>query len=166
MYDFNERNSIAARGARQIEAWLSSLGVTVEVENVEGDRQYQDIDVDLVWYTHRKPEGYKVEVKVDSYYRTGNFFLETFSNVEIDTPGCFLYTEADLVFYYFPEVRHLFILPMPETRDWFVEHRDRFEVRDTRTSVDNGYYTTRGCLVPRRAVLAEVANVREYRLPE
>ncbi|MDZ7704105.1 MAG: hypothetical protein U5L04_06435 [Trueperaceae bacterium] len=166
MYNFNERNSMAARGAKQIEAWLSSLGVTAKVENVEDDKQYQDIDVDLIWYTHRNPAGYKVEVKVDSYYRTGNFFFETFSNVERGTPGCFLYTEADLVFYYFPEVRRLFILPMPATRNWFVEHRERFRVRDTRTGVGNDYYTTRGCLVPRREVLAEVDDVYEYRLPK
>lgn len=164
MYDFNERNSMAAKGTKQIEAWLSSRKETTEVKNVEEDAQYRAADVDLLWYTQRKPEGYKVEVKVDSYYGTGNFSLETHSNVERDTPGCFLYTEADLFFYYFVDPQHLFILPMPETRDWFLENKERFKERDTTTPVGSGYYTTRGRLVPRKIVLAEVSNVHEYHL--
>ncbi|MEW6499503.1 MAG: hypothetical protein AB1589_44625, partial [Cyanobacteriota bacterium] len=59
-----------------------------------------------------------VEVKGDRWNRTNNFFFETHSNLEKGTMGCFLYTEADWLFYYFVNTRLLYKLPMPKTRDW------------------------------------------------
>lgn len=161
-YNFNEVNNVAKVGAAQLERWLLAQNQTIQVKNVEEDSTYQAIDVDLLWFTKKKAEGYKVEIKVDRLYKTGNFFFETYSNLERQTPGCFMYTEADLVFYYYLEPQHLFILPMPSTRDWFIEHRKSFNVRDTSTPVGDSYYTTQGCLVPRQQVLDNVTGVQEY----
>ncbi len=164
MYAFNDVNTLASLGTKHLETWLSSRKETTKVVNVEEDARYRQLDVDLLWATKRNPKGYRVEVKVDRYYGTGNFFFETHSNVEKNTPGCFLYTEADLLFYYFIEPRHLFVLPMPRTRVWFLEHKRDFRVKATTTPVSNSFYTTRGRLVPRNRVLAEVPGVHAYRL--
>jgi hypothetical protein len=109
---------VARRAAGDIESYLRGRSETRSVLNVEEDPQYQQIDVDLVWETHKQT--YLVEIKGDRIgHKSGNFFFETFSNKERGTPGCFLYSEADLLFYYFVETGRLYILPLPETRRWF-----------------------------------------------
>lgn len=166
MYGFDEVNDIAALGMRDIEAWLSTLPQTLKVRNVEADAHYQARDIDLLWFTRQRPGGYGVEVKVDRYHQTGNFFFETHSNLERNAPGCFMYTEAELLFYYFIASRHLYILPMPATRAWFLRTIDRYKVRDTTTPLGGGhYYTTRGRLVPRQQVMEAIAGARELVLP-
>src|SRR6185503_17894711 len=104
---------LATRASTEIEAWLREWHGTVEVENVEGDPAYQKADVDLLWTTTLRDSA--IEIKADRWHATGNFFFETASNKEKGTPGCFLYTEADFLFYYFVEPRRLYILPMPRT---------------------------------------------------
>lgn len=165
MYNFNEVNRVAALGMSDIEKWLKTLPETVAVENVEDDAKYREADIDLIWKTKKKPDGHKVELKVDRYHKTGNFFFETHSNVERNTPGCFMYTEADLLFYYFIEVRQLYILPMLLTREWFEKNINQFRVRDTHTPVGQGFYTTRGRLVKRELVMKSISNARLFNLP-
>ncbi|MFP4318792.1 MAG: hypothetical protein ACLFQ7_07470 [Phormidium sp.] len=157
MYSMNDGMTVAKRASRDIEAWLNQIPETLGVENVEDDPEYQQMDVDLLW--HLEGACLKVEIKGDRYHKTGNFFFETHSNHERGTPGCFLYTEADWLFYYFVTPRTLYQLPMPETRDWFLKHRQQFRERSTRTPVGSGFYTTVGRLVPIAQVLAEVPRV-------
>ena len=157
-YSMAEGVSVAQQAAQDIESWLRSLPQTRSVENVEADPRYQAQDVDLIWTTTRGR--YRVEIKGDRWHGTGNFFFETMSNQERGTLGCFLYTEADLLFYYFVEPRQLYILPMPATREWFLANRLRF--RQSSTTTDLGWgrsYTTVGHLVPIETVLAEVEGV-------
>lgn len=151
----SEAVDVAKRAAQEIEAWLRSLPQTRSVQNVEADVDYQRVDVDLVWTTEK--QRYQVEVKGDRVgHRSGNFFFETVSNAEKGTPGCFLYTAADLLFYYFVETRQLYILPMPATRDWFLPRMTTFRERPTQTPVGDDHYTTIGRLVPIQQVVAEV----------
>ncbi len=152
----------ARQAVQEIEAWLRGLSQTLSVQNVEDDPDFQRVDVDLLWTTRKRP--YKVEIKGDRWHRSGNFFFETRSNEEKGTPGCFLYTEADLLFYYFLTPRHLYILPMPKTRQWFEANAQRFAERRTTTPAGGGHYTTVGRLAPIRIVLREVAGVKKAQL--
>ncbi len=157
-----EGAQVAQRASTEIEAWLREWHGTVDVENVEGDEDYQKIDVDLLWTTIARD--YTIEIKADRWHETGNFFLETASNKEKGTPGCFLYTEADFLFYYFVEPRKLYILPRPRVREWFLKNIDRFEQRETTTPVGGQHYTTVGRIVPIEAVLKEVPGVKVKQL--
>ena len=140
-YGMNEAVGVAVQAAADVEAWLRLLPNTVGVQNVENDPAFQQRDIDLIWQT--QGAAYEIEVKGDRWDKTGNFFLETHSNEERGTPGCFLYTEANYVFYYFVQTHVLYILPMPETRDWFLEQIDTFRERRTTTPVGyNAHYTT------------------------
>jgi len=162
-YSMRQAQKVAEQATKEIETWLRGRPETVSVVNVENDPAFQAIDVDLVWQTHKRT--YRIEIKCDRYYRTGNFFLETQSNAELGTPGCMLYTQADFVFYYFVQPKILFVLPMPATRDWFLKNLARFLERKTTTPTSNEkFYTTIGRLVPREILRAEVANVREIKL--
>lgn len=163
-YRMNEAVGVAVQAATDIEAWLRLLPNTVSVRNVEDDQAFQQRDIDLIWQT--QGGAYEIEVKGDRWDRTGNFFLETHSNEERGTPGCFLYTEADYVFYYFVKTHVLYILPMPETRTWFLTQMDTFRERRTTTPVGrDAYYTTVGRLVPIQTVLAAIPRARKEQLP-
>jgi hypothetical protein len=153
---------VAERASTEIEAWLREWHGTVDVENVEGDPDYQRRDIDLLWTTTLRD--YAIEIKADRWHQTGNFFFETASNKEKGTPGCFLYTAADFLFYYFVEPRTLYILPMPRAREWFLKNIDRFEQRETTTPVGSEHYTTVGRIVPIEVVLQEVAGVKVKQL--
>lgn len=162
MYTMNEGIQVAHQAATDIEVWLRTQPETISIQNVELEPAFQQIDVDLIWTTHSG--SYFVEIKGDRWHKTGNFFFETHSNLEKGTVGCFLYTQADWLFYYFVTPRTLYMLPMPTTRDWFVANIDRFRERSTKTSVRGNYYTTVGRLVPITVVLKEVPGVKKEQL--
>jgi len=147
---------VARIAAQDIEAWLRALPQTVAVQNVEQEPSYQAQDIDVLWTTHKAH--YRIEIKGDRWHHTGNFFFETHSNQEKGTLGCLLYTQADLLFYYFVTPRILYILQMPQLRAWFEQHYQRFEQRSTTTPVGLHYYTTVGRLVPILCVREELAE--------
>ncbi len=150
---------VADEAAQKIEGWLLHFEETEEVINVENIAEYQNQDVDLIWRTRNK--SFKIEIKGDRWHQTGNFFFETHSNEEKNTPGCFIYTQADYIFYYFITTELLFALPMPATRNWFMGKMNQFKERRTTTPVKSGFYTTVGRLVPIKQVLKEVKGVKK-----
>jgi len=158
----SDASDVARQAAVEIEAWLRRRKDTVSVRNVEDDPEFQRMDVDLVWTTHKR--SYKIEVKGDRWHETGNFFFETYSNKEKGTPGCFMYTQADFLFYYFVVPRTLYILPIPAARAWFTANLDHFEERSTTTPVGHEHYTTVGRLVPIADVMREVRPVKQEQL--
>lgn len=161
-YTMQDGTQVAQVAAKEIERWLRGLRQTVDVANVELDPRYQALDVDLLWTTQKRT--YQVEIKGDRVEKSGNFFFETQSNAEQGTPGCILYMQADLLFYYFVNTKDLYILPMPQTRDWFLPIQNQFTERATTTPVGDHHYTTVGRLVPIGRVMADVKAARHYSL--
>ncbi|PWA09676.1 hypothetical protein DCC39_12585 [Pueribacillus theae] len=167
-YSMRDTLDIADAAAKDIEQWLKTFEETIDVMNVENDEDYQLKDIDLLWIKQNR-DGSKrtitIEVKGDRYYRTGNYFLETISNKKKNTPGCFMYTEADYVFYYFVDEKELHVLPMPRTRDWFIRNLHHFKERETSTPVGDGHYITVGRLVNRNELQKHVQGARVLKLP-
>ena len=130
-----------------------------QVHDVQADPRFQHRGVDLLW--ERGAEVLGVEVKGDRQGgRRGNYFLELISNLEKDTPGCFLYSAADLLAYVFLDRREIHLLPLPAARAWFLARRSEFPLRRTETRVGAARYTTVGASVPARTLLREVAGTR------
>jgi len=163
-YDMDDTLNVAEQAAQEVTKYLLSLDETQRVENVEGIAAYQAIDVDLLWFA-RNGRVVQIEVKGDRYHQTGNYFFETVSNQQRGTPGCFLYTEADYLFYYFVDAGELHVLPMPDVRDWFIAHMEEFRERETSTPTRRGEsYITVGRLVPRNQVKQQFSNVNVRKL--
>lgn len=159
---FEDSTKVSEQAAREIESWLNGFEETVSVQNVEAIREFQNIDVDLLWTTQKRR--FKIEIKADRWHKTGNFFFETHSNKEKNTRGCFLYTEADFIFYFFVTPRILYTLPIPRTREWFEANMRRFKESATTTPIKDNHYTTVGRLVPIDAVMNEVKGVKKIQL--
>ena len=159
-----ETDAVGRHAVREVTRWLWLDPQTRRVRNVEGEPAYQAKDIDLVWRTGAGE--IPLEVKGDRHAETGNFFFETISNTTTGSPGCFFYTEATFVFYYFVHPRRLHILPMPATREWFLERIERFAERRTTTPVGRGSYATAGRLVPIELVMAAVSGTRQVSMGE
>jgi len=130
-----------------------------QIHDVQEDPRFRHQGVDLLW---EQPGGtlLGVEVKGDRQGRRGTYFLELLSNAEKDTPGCFLYSRADLLAYVFLDRRELHLLPLPAAREWFLARASEFPLRKAQTRVGAVRYTTVGASVPTRRVLLDVAGTR------
>lgn len=161
-YSMQETSSVAAQGAKHIETFLAQFPHTVAIINVEQDPRYQTLDIDFLWVTKiptLSTQCYSLELKVDRY-KSGNFFFETVSNVTRQTPGCFLYTEADYLLYYFIHLQTLYILPTLTVREWFLANETQFEEKrlETRTTSGRVLYQSLGKIVPIRVLLNALGN--------
>jgi len=158
-YTMEAASEVAKLAARHIEKYLCLKPDTAWVSNVEEYPYYRTLDIDLLWYRRKKDSTQKIsiEIKGDRYFRTGNYFFETLSNKQKNTPGCFLYSQANYLFYYFIG-RELHIMPLQAARDWFQARMDEFPEKETATPIGrNGeYYNTVGRLVPRWRLRKEV----------
>jgi hypothetical protein len=136
-----------------------------EIHDVQQDPRFQHRGVDLLWDRPGK-EPLGVEVKGDRNARRGNYFLELVSNLEKDTPGCFLYSEADLLLYVFLETREVHQLPLPRLREWFLPRSSEFELKHTRTRTGKVAYTTVGAIVPVKQVLKADVGAERHKPPK
>jgi hypothetical protein len=134
------------------------------VHDVQADPRFQHRGVDLLW-ERSSAEVLGVEVKGDRQGgRRGTYFFELVSNFEKDTPGCFLYSTADLLAYVFLDRRELHLLPLPATRAWFLTRASEFPLRQAQTRVGTERYTTVGASVPARRIIGDVEGARSVRL--
>jgi hypothetical protein len=153
----------AVRGAAERAVYLCRehllrLDPGSRVHDVQEDPRFQHRGVDLLW-EQSSSHVLGVEVKGDRRgSRRGNYFFELVSNLEKNTPGCFLYSTADLLMYVFLSRLEVHELPLQKTREWFLQRAREFELRHTRTQLGKEHYTTVGALVPVRQVLKAVSG--------
>ncbi len=152
----------ADRAVSLARAHLLGLDGRGRIHDVQKDPRFQHRGVDLLWEVPGE-DVRGVEVKGDRHARRGNYFFELVSNLERDTPGCFLYSEADLMLYVFLERCEVHQLPLKATREWFLAEAKRFPLKSTRTRTGPASYTTVGAIVPVREVLAEVTGAGKFR---
>lgn len=132
------------------------------VHDVQSDPRFQNRGVDLLWETRDALVG--VEVKGDRQGHRKRYFFELISNLEKDTPGCFLYSQAKLLAYVFLAERELHLLPMEATRAWFLPRAKSYPLKHTQTTLGPARYTTVGAVVPCKEVLAAVPEARRISL--
>lgn len=159
-YSMQAVQHAANRAVELVRSFLVHEVPGSQVHDVQEDPRFQHRGVDLLWERPGE-EVLGVEVKGDRQGgRRGTYFLELISNTEKDTPGCFLYSRADLLAYVFLDRRELHLLPLPSARAWFLERAREFPLRQARTRIGPAQYTTVGATVPARRVLSEVRGAR------
>ncbi|HEY1088154.1 MAG TPA: hypothetical protein VGE37_10685 [Archangium sp.] len=134
------------------------------IHDVSNDPRFQHRGVDLLWERAGHPV-IGVEVKGDRQgYRRGSYFFELVSNAEKDSPGCFLYSVADLLVYVFVDVQHVHVLELKKVREWFVPRAKEYPLKTTKTRTGAVLYTTVGAAVPVKDVAKNVPGaVRVHR---
>jgi len=163
-YSMQAVQHAASRAVALVRDFLLAEAAGSQVHDVQEDPRFQHRGVDLLW---ERPgsEVLGIEVKGDRQGgRRGTYFLELVSNAEKDTPGCFLYSRADLLAYVLLDRRELHLLPLPAARAWFLARSSEFPLRHARTRIGKAQYTTVGATVPARRLLSEVPGARRVEL--
>jgi hypothetical protein len=147
----------ADRAVQHARTWMLETAPGSRVHDVQLDPRFQHRGVDLLW---ELPTGEVrgIEVKGDRQAHR-RYWFELVSNVEKDTPGCFLYSGADLLMYVFLTRAELHVLPLKEVREWFLPRAKAYALKHTSTKTGAIRYTTVGAVVPCREVLDAVASV-------
>lgn len=161
IYQFHERNNYAQSHMNTIESYLKSLPSTTSVINVEDDKHYQKIDIDLLWKGKNQNNmelTKSIEVKVDSYHHSGNIFFEVISNDNKNSQGCMLVSEADYLFYFFPEIKLLYSFKLSKFKEWTLINKHRFKIKKCK----NPTYNSWGYLIPRKILETECGFMKKY----
>jgi hypothetical protein len=147
----------ADRAVQHARTWLLETAPGSRVHDVQEDPRFQHRGVDLLW---ELPTGEVrgIEVKGDRQTRR-RYWFELVSNLEKDTPGCFLYSGADLMVYVFLSQAELHVLPLKEVREWFLPRAKAYALKQTSTKTGAIRYTTVGAVVPCHEVLEAVPSV-------
>ena len=157
VYEFNSSNKIGHQGEQFVKQWILDLHPNVSsITDVSDDKFYQKQDVDFV-VDFINGKQVTIEIKTDTY-KTGNMFFETISNEEYQTKGCLMKTNADFLFYYFPNYQNgvLYIFKMKAFRKFVLDNLSHFRQR----RVTNTTHTSIGYIVP----LSYIENIfSEYK---
>ncbi|MBU8894321.1 hypothetical protein DRW03_11690 [Corallococcus sp. H22C18031201] len=153
----------ADRAVQHARAWLLETEPGSRVHDVQLDPRFQHRGVDLLW---ELPTGEVrgIEVKGDRNANRRRYFFELVSNLEKDTPGCFLYSGADLMVYVFLTQGVLHALPLRAVREWFLPRAKDYALKHAFTQTGAIRYTTVGAVVPVRDVAEGVSGVKHVPL--
>ncbi|WP_254623907.1 hypothetical protein [Myxococcus sp. CA033] len=148
----------ADRAVQHARTWLLETEPGSRVHDVQSDPRFQHRGVDLLW---ELPTGEVrgIEVKGDRNATRRRYFFELVSNLEKDTPGCFLYSGADLLVYVFLSQGELHVMPLKAVRDWFLPRAKEYTLKHAFTQTGAIRYTTVGAVVPTRDVVEGVPRV-------
>ncbi|WP_244238155.1 hypothetical protein [Corallococcus terminator] len=153
----------ADRAVQHARAWLLETEPGSRVHDVQLDPRFQHRGVDLLWEL-ASGEVRGIEVKGDRNATRRRYFFELVSNLEKDTPGCFLYSGADLMVYVFLTQGELHVLPLPRVREWFLGRAKDYALKHAFTQTGAIRYTTVGAVVPVRDVAEGVPGVSAVKL--
>ena len=155
----------ADRAVSITRAFLTAEDPGGRIHDVQLDPRFQHRGVDLLW-ERSSGQVLGVEVKGDRRPKATTYFLELVSNLEKDTPGCFLYSTADLLVYVFLSCRELHHVPLTAAREWFVPKSKAFPLKSTTTRTGAIKYTTVGAIVPVPELQTSVPGAKRLRLGE
>lgn len=159
VYEFNSSNKIGHQGEQFVKQWILELHPNVSsITDVSDDKFYQKQDIDFVVdFTNGKQA--TIEIKTDTY-KTGNMFFETISNEEYQTKGCLTKTNANFLFYYFPNYQNgvLYIFKMKAFRKFVLDNLSHFRER----KVTNTTHTSIGYIVPLSYIENNFSDYKKY----
>ncbi|PKM78526.1 MAG: hypothetical protein CVU90_01965 [Firmicutes bacterium HGW-Firmicutes-15] len=159
MTSFETCKQYGLQGEADVNDWLQTLPGIANIEDVSDNKFYQDMDIDL-FIDLEDGQEIAIEIKTDSLYKTGNFFLETISNDYYGTAGCIVKTQSDYVFYYYPGPGKLYVLPTLALQQWISDNQHRYTPKKTKLPGNLGQYYSIGLCVPREVLMNEVGGAR------
>lgn len=152
---------------KQVLAQVADFWKDCGFRSVTEEVAFQSRDVDYVYTPKRAagtlPAEVWVEVKCDGtpYH---NIFLELISNgcFDVDTPGCFMFSQAYAWVYVFDQSKEMFVFDLQAVRDWvfknFVALKPYLKAT-TNIKPDGSYAPTMGIAFPVERFLTDLASV-------
>jgi len=158
VHEWKKSKPAGDKGEKILIKFLNKQDKIKRVFDLSKKKKYQDKDIDLGLVKvgeDNKEIKETAEIKTDSVSASsGNVFFETHSNVEANTLGCFLKTEADWLLYYCIIEDILYVSRMKDLKPWFLKNLDSFADKELMNKATNGRkaYTTRGKVIPKRTI--------------
>ncbi|WP_254174508.1 nuclease-related domain-containing protein [Planktothrix pseudagardhii] len=148
----SQESAIFKQAIDDVLNWLKNLPQTSDLQIVETQPEYQAQKIDLLLTTNKGT--FKIKITPDSCNTTENFFFET------NPSGAFMSSQADWLFYYFVNSRLLYLLPLPETRNWLKDNLNQFSSK----VIDNENKKIIGKLVSINDLIENINEARVIRL--
>jgi hypothetical protein len=121
IHAFNKSLQVGGDGERLIEEYMKTIPAISNVENVSGVAEYRVKDIDFIITTHENDKlAYELKTEPTAN-KTGNFFYEYTCNVEKNTPGCFMFSEADYWMTFIPQSGMLYVFPLLDYREYVLQ---------------------------------------------
>ncbi|MBU9200256.1 hypothetical protein KTD31_02400 [Burkholderia multivorans] len=155
---------LGQKGVQAIETLFRYIRGVSGVENLELLRKWQKKDVDLRIREAGLGSSYiLVEVKNEDK-DTGNMVLELKSNIELDTPGWFVYSEAQVLVSIMWKTGDVVLVEMEKAREWVRSRKT--PLRPARGKVQQQNYHSLVLLAPLNALLQEIPESIHLRLSD
>jgi hypothetical protein len=146
--------------------WMVSLGW--EIVDVRQDKVYQIKDIDyLVPTTDGGQAG--VDIKSDRCFDTGNYFIETFSNIEKNKIGWGFGSEADYIMIYYPTSAELHIIDLHALKPWLVANAGKCKtITNSTQRVSGTTYHSQGIVINRQQLADDIGvdNIMIYQIDD
>jgi len=142
VHEWKKSKAAGDKGEKILIKFLNKQDKIKRVVDLSNKKQYQDKDIDLgLVRVGENNEEIKetAEIKTDSRSNdTGNVFFETHSNLEANTLGCFLKTEADWLLYYCVNENFVYAARMKDLKPWFLKNLAILVWREQEKEKKNG----------------------------
>ena len=154
VYHFDEQNLRGRKGEAFLDAFFRERGHYIQ----RATRGQQRLGIDRVFL---KDNGLvRVEYKTDLLaHQTGKVFIETVSSDADDKQGWVYTSQADVIVYFIPGLRVIYVVPPGKLRD----HIDGWQAAYPTRAAPNEEYSTHGILVPIEEFERQASQV--FRLP-
>ncbi|MEG1926389.1 MAG: hypothetical protein RR415_11665 [Ruthenibacterium sp.] len=147
IYTMQKQLDVGKIGENEILRFLGEQKQVEFVEDLRDDPVARDYDVDFAVHVLNGKHLF-VEVKTDTYSKSGNIFYEEISSTNTNTLGCFEKTAATYILYVFPDDRLFYVLKMRPFREWYHKEKQRFAEK----LVQNPTYKAKGRLISRKVL--------------
>lgn len=127
MNAFVETSKIGDRGVELVMPFLKETSLDGQVVTTDKGRLSEELQKKYgdIFFNCRNSKVWAVEVKTEESQRTGNFFLETWSNKKWYTPGWMIELNADILVYLFLDTLTLYSVPFKKLQRWSFDERSR-----------------------------------------
>ena len=161
MYKFDIQSKIGYVGVKDVISYFEKQHYIKEIKNLEDDIEEQrKSGTDIIVIRNDTKHELTMDVKTDTRYDTGNFFIETISVVEQNKPGWLYKNTTDYIAYYYLGRNKMYLLPLKDLQKWATKNIAKYK---TKMIPNKGYYT-QGILVPRVVVCKEISSVKEINI--
>lgn len=160
IHNFYDSLKVGKAGELHVKQYLKNLPNVFSVKDLSNDTNYQKKGIDF--RVDADSDNFYLDVKTDTHWNTGNFYLELVANNNKNKRGCLLTSEADFIFYYFTGVNILYIIPLPELQQWISKHKN--DLRFKKVKVANKTYSSTGMLVSRDILQKHIPKISKISL--
>lgn len=146
-------------GETQVKDYLRANGY--KVADVSDYPAYWKIDVDILAYRDCIENELKIEVKNDgTISRTGNLFIELFTDLDKSKLGWFNITAADYIYYRDKINEKVYVLPLNSLRDFIEAHKSTLTLKCANDYRKDGTISkvSSGYIIPIEEYLSEYPN--------